>query len=127
MTALDVMWVGIGGGIGAIIRWLAGVLTAARYKGPFPLATFMINITGAFVIAYLATHFGVSWKDRYGDVMIALVLTGVLGGYTTFSSMQLDALKVSENGRPGLAFIYLVGSSVLGILAAGAGVFLANA
>lgn len=53
------------------------------------------------------------------------MLTGFLGGYTTFSSMQLDALKLVENGKKALALFYLVSSTCAGLIAALAGVWLA--
>ncbi|WP_228411814.1 CrcB family protein [Entomomonas moraniae] len=58
MLAIDVLWVGIGGGIGSLLRWWIGVLVAKKYHHPFPLATFLINISGAFIIAYLSVFFG---------------------------------------------------------------------
>lgn len=126
MTGLDIMWVGIGGGIGAVIRWSLGAAISARYSGAFPVSTFFMNVSGTFIIAYLSVIFGVAWQDRYGSLMVALVLTGVLGGYTTFSSMQLDALKLTETGRPFLAIFYLVISVGTGLLAAYAGFLLAH-
>lgn len=54
------------------------------------MGTFLINVTGAFVIGFLAILFGYDWFDRYGSILTAGVLTGFLGGFTTFSSMHLD-------------------------------------
>ena len=98
MTAIDVMWVGFGGGIGSLLRWWIGLRVGKIYQGNFPLGTFLINISGAFVIGYLSILFSVDWRDRYGDLINAAVLTGILGGYTTFSSMQLDAAKLATAG-----------------------------
>jgi protein CrcB len=78
-----------GGAGGSALRWLVGVGVGERYKGTFPLGTFLINVSGAFLMGFLSTLFNVDWKDRYGSNLTALVLTGVLGGYTTFSSYQL--------------------------------------
>lgn len=125
MNALDVMWVGLGGGLGALLRWRAGVLVGERYHGDFPLGTFLINVTGAFVIAYLAILFGVDWRDRFGNALNAGVLTGVLGGYTTFSSMQLDAAKLADSGKGWLATTYLLASTFAGLAAAVFGAWLA--
>ncbi|TIC80531.1 fluoride efflux transporter FluC [Crenobacter intestini] len=125
MNALDVMWVGLGGGLGALLRWRVGALVGERYHGDFPLGTFLINVTGAFVIAYLAVLFGVDWRDRFGSALNAGVLTGVLGGYTTFSSMQLDAAKLADAGKGRLATIYLLASTFAGLAAAVFGAWLA--
>ncbi|BDG73511.1 fluoride efflux transporter FluC [Roseomonas fluvialis] len=126
MRPIDLLWVGLGGGAGSVLRWAIGKAVGERYHGGFPLATFMINVGGAFVIGYLTILFSVDWRDRYGTALNAGVLTGVLGGFTTFSSMQLDAYKVREAGRTGLALAYLVGSVAIGFAAAAAGAGLAR-
>jgi fluoride exporter len=126
---LDVIWVGLGGGLGSVLRWWIGLVVGERYRGNFPLGTFLINVSGTFLIGYLSVLFGVDWHDRYGHGMVlnAFVLTGVLGGYTTFSSMQLDAAKLSGKGRGGLAASYLLLSVAGGLLAGQLGAALARA
>ena len=126
MRPIDVVWVGLGGGAGSLLRWLIGRVVGERHHGGFPLATCLINVSGAFVIGYLSTLFSVDWRDRYGTALNAGVLTGVLGGFTTFSSMQLDALKLSDAGRASLALAYLLGSVAAGLVAAAAGATLAR-
>ena len=126
MRAIDVMWVCLGGGIGSLLRWQIGKLIDAHVRSHFKFGTFLINITGAFVIAYLSAAFAIHWQQRYGDMMSSLVLTGVLGGYTTFSSMQLDAAQMTMQHRQALALLYLVSSVVVGLAAAAAGVALAR-
>lgn len=125
MTAIDVMWVGLGGGIGSLLRWWIGLRVGKIYKGDLPLGTFLINISGAFVIGYLSILFNVDWRDRYGDLMNAAVLTGILGGYTTFSSMQLDAAKLATARGRAIAAGYLIISVVVGLIAAAFGAWLA--
>lgn len=125
MTAIDVMWVGLGGGIGSLLRWWIGLRVGKIYKGPLPLGTFLINISGAFVIGYLSILFNIDWRDRYGDLMNAAVLTGILGGYTTFSSMQLDAAKLATARGRAIAAGYLIISVLVGLIAAAFGAWLA--
>jgi CrcB protein len=127
MKPLDVMWVGLGGGLGSVLRWWIGRVVGERYHGDFPLGTFLINISGSFVIGYLSALFGVDWRDRYGTALNAGVLTGVLGRYTTFSSMQLDAAKLAGKRRGVLAASYLLLSVGVGLLAALLGLALARA
>src|SRR5262245_1088623 len=91
---VTVMLVFVGGASGSAIRWLVGLGINERYKGGFPLGTFAINVTGAFLIGFLSALFSVDWKDRYGSNLTAFVLTGILGGYTTFSSYQLEAVNL---------------------------------
>lgn len=126
MQALDVLWVGLGGGLGSVLRWWIGHVVGERYKGAFPLGTFLINVSGAFVIAYLSVSFVVDWHDRYGTILKAGMLTGVLGGYTTFSSMQLDAAKLAGKAQHRMAVFYLILSVVAGLLAAALGAALAR-
>ena len=88
MTALDVLWVGLGGGLGSLLRWWVGRAVGERWRGDFPLGTFLINISGAFPMGYPSVLFAVDWHTRHGTALTALCLTGIIGGYTTFSSMQ---------------------------------------
>jgi fluoride exporter len=129
MKPLDVLWVALGGGLGSVLRWWAGLAVGERYHGNFPLGTFLINVSGTFFIGFLSVLFGVDWHDRYGHGVIlnAFVLTGVLGGYTTFSSMQLDAAKLSAQRRGGFAAFYLLLSVAAGLLAGELGAALAPA
>ena len=120
------MWVGLGGGLGALLRWWIGRVVGARYRGDFPLGTFLINVSGSFVIGYLSVLFMVDWRDRYGSALNSLWLTGFLGGYTTFSSMQLDAAKLAGKRGGVSAASYLVLSVVSGLLAAALGATLAR-
>ena len=124
MRVLDIMWVGLGGGIGSLLRWWVGLLFDRLFGSTYKIGTVFINVSGAFVIAYISTVLALGWERRYGDLITALVLTGILGGYTTFSTMQLDAVKMSNTGSQLRAASYLSVSVVLGLLAAAAGVAL---
>ena len=105
----------IGGGIGAGTRQLVN-MGAMRLWGPdFPWGTMIINITGSFVmgafIELLARRFGASNELRM------FVATGILGGYTTFSSFSLDFAALWERGAALPALAYVLASVVGGILA----------
>lgn len=125
MQPLDILLVSIGGGVGSLLRWFVGRLVQPSREG-IPWSTILINLSGAFVIGYLSVLFSVDWHDRYGSALNSGVLTGLLGGYTTFSTMQLDAAKLQMGGSAGRAVMYLVGSVVLGIVMAGLGAGLAR-
>jgi CrcB protein len=126
MTALDVLWVGLGGSLGSLLRWWVGRLAGERYRGDFPLGTFLINISGAFPKGYLSVLFAIDWHTRHGTALTALCLTGIIGGYTTFSSMQMDAVKLAGTRGHVRAASYLGLSTVTGLLAAGLGGVLAR-
>ncbi|WP_297576907.1 CrcB family protein [uncultured Deefgea sp.] len=125
VSALDVMWVGLGGGLGSLARWRVGLWVGERYHGVFPLGTLLINVSGAFVIAYLSILFSIDWRERFGTPLNAGVLTGALGGFTTFSTMQLDAAKLTDSGQGKMAAVYLLLSVFAGLLAAILGAWLA--
>jgi fluoride exporter len=129
LKPVDVMWVGLGGGLGSVLRWWIGRLVGAGDKGRFPLGTFLINLSGGLLIGYLSVLFNVDWHNRHGHFMVlnALVITGILGGYTTFSSMQLDAARLATTRHAHLAVFYLLLSVAAGLLAALAGAALARA
>ena len=127
MTALDVLWVGLGGGLGSLMRWWVGRVVGERWRGDFPLSTLLINITGAFPMGYLSVLFAIDWHTRHGTVLTSLCLTGIIGGYTTFSSMQMDAFKLAGTSGHVRAASYLGLSVVAGLLAAALGAALALA
>ena len=108
----------LGGGTGSLLRWRIGIAFGEKYTGKFPLGTFVINVTGAFLMGLLSTMLNVDWQDRYGSFFTALILTGVLGGYTTFSSYELDSANVYNKGDRAGAFLYWAGSVILGLIAA---------
>ncbi len=117
----------VGGGIGSILRWSVGLAVLRRYSGTFPVGTFLINVSGCFAIGLLSTVAAIAWQDRLGTAFSALVLTGILGGYTTFSSYELDAygLATRRDGRG--YWVYWAGSILAGLVAASIGHVLGDA
>jgi CrcB protein len=102
-----------GGGIGAALRH--GVnLAAARLLGTaFPCATMFENVTGSLVMGLLAAYF--SFKGGPGQHWRLFLTTGILGGYTTFSTFSLDAALLYERGELGLSALYVLLSVALSI------------
>lgn len=110
--------VALGGAIGSVLRFLTVVGTARAFGGGFPTGTLLVNLLGSFAMG--ALFIALAQKDalRYAP----LLMTGVLGGFTTFSAFSLDAFKLWEGGQPGLAGMYVLGSVALSIAALVAGV-----
>ncbi|HBF54239.1 MAG TPA: fluoride efflux transporter CrcB, partial [Afipia sp.] len=79
----------------------------------FPYGTFVINITGSLVMGLIAGY--LAFKGEASQPWRLFVMTGILGGYTTFSAFSLDAVTLYERGEMGLALFYVVGSVVLSI------------
>jgi fluoride exporter len=109
--------VAVGGALGSMARfWLAGAMTALT--GPrFPWGTLLINVLGSFVIGLVA---GITLTpDRVGmhpDIRIFL-MTGVCGGFTTFSAFSLQTLELLQTGDVVPAFGYAIGSVILCVVA----------
>jgi CrcB protein len=108
MTTLQVA---LGGAIGAILRFLTGI-GILRLVGPgFPLTVLGVNVLGSFfmgLFVVFATQRGVTQLNPF-------VLTGLLGGFTTFSAFSLEAVHLFERGAMGQALAYVVISVVLSI------------
>lgn len=111
--------VALGGAIGATARYATYRMLAVHGPG-FPLATVVVNVIGSFVMGLLA----VLMAQRIGNDYAPLLLTGVLGGFTTFSAFSLDALTLWERGQSGGAAIYIAGSVILSLVAVVAGLAL---
>ena len=67
----------------------------------FPLGTFFINVSGAFLMGVLSTLSSGDWTDRYGSCLTALILAGMLGAHTTSGSSQLDTANLYKKRRCG--------------------------
>lgn len=114
--------VGLGGGIGSIFRYLTGVYVHKYLPALFPLGTFLVNVTGCFLIGLLMGFFDRGdWTDP--DLKFLLVVGGC-GGFTTFSAFSIENINLLQNHQVLLAFIYIASSVVLGMLATWAGFYL---
>ena len=114
--------VAIGGAAGATLRYATA--RAMPWHGPgFPVATLTVNVAGCLVMGLLAALF----SHRGGQAWAPLLMTGVLGGFTTFSAFSLDALTLWQRGQAGLAAAYVGASVILSLAAVVAGLALGRA
>jgi CrcB protein len=111
-----------GGGLGASLRHAVNVGCARACGTNFPYGTFVINITGSLVMGLIAGY--LAFKGEASQPWRLFVMTGVLGGYTTFSAFSLDSVLLYERGELGLAALYVVGSVVLSLAGLAAGLSL---
>jgi fluoride exporter len=100
------------------------VCLLGREKPTFPYANFIINVSGSFIIGILAELFEA--RVLISPTMRAALLTGVLGGYTTFSSFSLETFSLLRDGEMWLALVNALGSVLLGLVAVWMGVRLAQ-
>ena len=116
--------IAIGGTLGCWARYAQTNLVQAVFGRDFPLATLSINVIGSFLMGFLfiltLERLMIPPNVRVG------VLTGVLGGYTTFSTFEMETLLLTENGELFKAALYVVLSVVIGFAAAFGGAFLAR-
>lgn len=112
--------VALGGAIGASARYLTNVAVLRGIGPGFPWATVIVNVAGSFLMGVL-----VVWLAEKGAMRLApFLMTGILGGFTTFSAFSLDAVALWERGEPMLAAGYVCGSVVLAVAALFAGMAL---
>lgn len=105
---LNVLLVAAGGAIGAVVRH--GSVHIARQFFHFPVGTMLVNIIGSLLIGVLMARLG-------SEPAKLFLMTGVLGGFTTFSAFSWDVLQLLQRGQSGQALLYVVGSVLLSLLA----------
>ena len=119
---MNYLLVFVGGGLGSTLRHIINVVSARALGTAFPYHTFIINITGSTVMGLIAGY--LAFKGEASQPWRLLLMTGILGGYTTFSAYSLDAALLYERGEIGLALLYVLGSVVLSIAGLFAGLAL---
>lgn len=119
---LQILLVAIGGALGSIGRYLAGVHITRLMGAGFPYGTLTVNIVGSFLIGLLVELLARRFNGSM-DLRLFLVV-GFLGGFTTFSSFSLDALALFERGASLSAAAYIFASLILSLAAVFAGLLL---
>lgn len=119
-----VLAVALGGAIGSVARWGVGVVFVGWFGSGFPWATLLVNVTGGFVMGLLAGLGAHVWQPP--AELKAFLMTGILGGYTTFSTFSLDAALMIERGEMVTALAYALASVLLSVSGLFAGLWLAR-
>jgi CrcB protein len=113
------LMVGVGGFLGSVLRFWLGSFIGGRLGARFPYGTFVINVTGSFLIGMIVTvlaakaHWSPNW--RY------LILIGFIGGYTTFSTFEFETLRLAQDGQMLMAILNVTLSVVVGLVGVWAG------
>lgn len=108
------LWVGLGGFIGSAARYAVSVGLGAATADRFPWATFVANCLGCLLIGLVA---GASARAPVSEPVRLFLVTGILGGFTTFSAFGLESLILLRRGETAFALLYIVGSVAVGIAA----------
>ena len=117
--------VAAGGAFGAVARYLVMVQVGHWLGTGFPFATLTVNVVGSFILGALVELMALAWSPT--PELRPLVVVGVLGAFTTFSTFSMDVVLRMERGEIGLALTYVVASVVLCVVAFFAGLHLVRA
>jgi fluoride exporter len=111
----SLMFVGFGGGLGSILRYVISLFVGRNVPVVFPLGTFLVNVSGCFLIgvfyAYASKY---SW---FSEDWRLFFITGICGGYTTFSTFSYDGIYLLKSGSHFSFLLYVLGTMILGLLA----------
>jgi CrcB protein len=117
-----ILIIGLGGGLGSIFRYLVQLGTSRLVTVAFPAGTFLVNITGCFIIGLLY-----GFSDKYATLTTEwrlFLITGICGGYTTFSSFSYESISLFRQGNYTYFMAYTVLSVAVGLLATLGGMLL---
>ncbi len=121
---LSAIFVGLGGGTGAIARYLVGLASLKLLGDRFPFATLIVNVLGCLLIGALIS----AWTGGTGEARSPhdhtrlLIVTGLLGGFTTFSAFGLETFALVEKHHHALAALNIALNVLLGIAAVALGI-----
>ena len=108
----NILLVGLGGAAGSMLRYAFSVWFK---HASFPLATFLVNVIGSFIIGLVFAYslrsesFATNWR--------LFLAAGICGGFTTFSAFSLESLQLLQQQRVGIFFLYVIGTVLLGLAA----------
>jgi CrcB protein len=121
---MNILYVALGGAVGAAARYLAGLWIAARLGASFPWGTFFVNVTGSFLIGIVLVLVEAGTLPAEARLFLAV---GILGGYTTFSSFSYETLQLVNGGDVVPVLFNTLGQLLAGLLAVYLGVIFARA
>jgi CrcB protein len=119
---LAYLWVAIGGALGSVARYGIGDVVSHKFGETFPWGTLVVNLTGSIVIGFFGALTGAEGRLSPESRVFAtqLFMTGICGGYTTFSSFSLQTLNLLRNGQ----WLYASGNVLFSVLLCMIGVWL---
>jgi CrcB protein len=118
-TISKFLLVAMGGAFGAMARYGMNLIFGNAFL-PFPFATFLINVTGSFLIGFLLFRF------ESNETIRLLLVTGFLGAYTTFSAFEYETFQLTQTKQLLTAFLYVALSFAVGFIGVAGGIWLAR-
>lgn len=118
----EILLVGLGGGIGSILRYFSAVYSNKICHAVFPAGTFFVNIFGCFMIGLLIGF--IEHRQMLDENYRLLFVTGFCGGFTTFSAFSAESLRLFESGHILLGILYVAASVLIGIAVVWLGIWL---
>lgn len=111
----QLIWVALGGALGSVARFAVQKALALKYTTAFPWGTFAVNIIGCFIIGAM---WALSVKSAaFSDNLKLFLMTGLCGGFTTFSAFSIESINLLREGKFSLFLAYTSGSFLLGLAA----------
>ena len=124
MQIKQIILVGLGGATGSILRYVLQRILTGLFPHVFPVGTFIVNITGCFLIGLFY-----GWSERYPGLtpeIRLLLMTGLCGGFTTFSAFTLEGMNLLSEQRFTIFFLYFALSVLLGLAATITGAYISD-
>ncbi len=121
---MQLIAIALGGALGAVLRYLSIMTIMTFLNSSFPLGTLLVNVVGSLIMGVLVGGLdSMAWFDTRTTLFL---ITGVLGGFTTFSTFSMDAIKLLDSGQAFMAFTYMAVSLLFTVTACGLGFILAK-
>lgn len=121
VTPLLFAVVALAGGVGAAARFVVDGAVRSRTRGELPLGTMVVNVSGSLLLGVLT---GLGLAHLASDAVVLVLGTGLLGGYTTFSTASVETVRLLQAGRYAASLLVTLGMLVVSVAAAGAGLWL---
>jgi len=109
---MKLLYLALGGSLGAILRYLLSALPHKFYWGTFPIGTLFVNLLGSFLVGFAFVFFG---KEHISENLRLFLFIGLLASFTTFSTLMLESLNLFKDGDFKFALLNLAGANIAGL------------